>query len=206
MSAHTQAVAALVERDPVMAGLVERYGPMPAPRRLPVAERFEHLAESILYQQLAGAAAAAIHGRFVKALGGIVSPQSVLATPLDVLTGAGLSRSKAAAIVDLAEKVWSGQVALERLGRLPDDQVTAELVQVRGIGPWTADMFLLFGLGRLDVWPVGDYGVRAGFARAWGLDALPSAKALGPLGDPFRPYRSIVAWYCWRAVEDRASS
>ncbi len=96
-----------------------------------------------------------------------------------------------------------GRIALERIGRLSDEEVVDHLTQVRGIGPWTAQMFLLGTLGRLDVWPTGDYGVRAGFGRAWGLDGTPGPKELTELGEPFRPYRSLVAWYCWRVVDDR---
>ncbi len=108
-----------------------------------------------------------------------------------------------AALRDLAGKVESGEVALDRMGRLPDDEVVEHLTRVRGIGTWTAQMFLLSSLGRLDVWPVGDYGVRAGFARAWDLPDLPRPADLDPLGEPFRPYRSLVAWYCWRVVDVR---
>jgi 3-methyladenine DNA glycosylase/8-oxoguanine DNA glycosylase len=160
------------------------------------------LARAICYQQLAGRAAATIHGRFVTAVGGEVTPAHVLAAPPDALRGAGLSAAKAAAIKDLAEKVAGGEVALDRIGRLSDEDVIAHLIQVRGIGRWTAEMFLLGTLGRLDVWPVGDYGVRAGFAAAWGLAEIPSPDALTGHGEPFRPYRSIVAWYCWRVADN----
>jgi 3-methyladenine DNA glycosylase/8-oxoguanine DNA glycosylase len=118
------------------------------------------------------------------------------------LRACGLSGAKTASLLDLADKVASGEVALERLGRLPDEDVVAHLTVVRGIGPWTAQMFLMTALSRLDVWPTGDYGVRAGYARAWGMDALPDPKDLHGLGEPFRPYRSLVAWYCWRAADE----
>jgi 3-methyladenine DNA glycosylase/8-oxoguanine DNA glycosylase len=192
-----------VERDPVLAGLVDRHGPAPRRRPVPVARRFESLAEAIVYQQLAGRAAATIHGRFVLALNGQVTPESVLAAPDEVLAASGLSRAKAASIRDLADHVASGRIALDRIGRLSDDEVVDHLTQVRGIGPWTAQMFLLSTLGRLDVWPTGDYGVRAGFGRAWGLPVLPTPKELDELGEPFRPYRSLVAWYCWRVMDER---
>jgi 3-methyladenine DNA glycosylase/8-oxoguanine DNA glycosylase len=96
--------------------------------------------------------------------------------------------------------VASGEVRLERIGRLSDEEVVEELVQVKGIGPWTAEMFLIFTLRRLDVWPVGDYGVRVGYARAYGLAETPTAKELMPLGDRFRPYRTVATWYCWRVA------
>jgi 3-methyladenine DNA glycosylase/8-oxoguanine DNA glycosylase len=129
----------------------------------------------------------------------------VVAADPEVLARCGLSRAKAASIRDLADRVNAGQVSLERIGRLSDDDIVEHLCQVRGIGPWTADMFLLATLGRLDVWPTGDYGVRAGFARAWQLPAIPAPKELAVMGEPFRPYRSLVAWYCWRVVDDRTA-
>lgn len=201
-----QALGELAAVDPVLAALVARHGPARLGHRVPAGTRFAVLTRSILYQQLARQAARAIHARFVAALGGEVTPARVLATPPDVLAGCGLSRAKAAAIADLAAKVASGQVSLERIGRLPDEEVVAHLVQVRGIGVWTAEMFLLSSLGRLDVWPVGDFGVRAGYAAAWGLVEPPSPKELTALGERFRPYRSVVAWYCWRAADERKAA
>ena len=186
----------------MLAALIERHGTPPRRRPVRVSDRFASLVRSIVYQQLAGAAAATIHGRLVDALGGTVTPAVVLAAPSDVLAGCGLSRAKAASIRDLADKVMTGQIDLARVGRLSDEEVVAHLTQVRGIGPWTAQMFLLGTLGRLDVWPTGDYGVRAGFGRAWGLDTAPTPEELLQLGEPFRPYRSLVAWYCWRSMDD----
>jgi len=191
-------------QDPVLARLVDRHGPPPVRRPVRSDRRFESLAEAIVYQQLAGRAAATIHGRFVAALDGSVTPETVLASSDELLASCGLSRAKAASIRDLAGHVADGRLALERIGRLSDDEVVTHLTQVRGIGPWTAQMFLLGTLGRLDVWPTGDYGVRAGFGRAWGLDGIPSVQELTELGEPFRPYRSLVAWYCWRVVDDRS--
>ncbi len=205
-TAFDEAVATLVATDPVLAALVDVYGP--PPRRRPAKEslRFAELVEIIIFQQLAGKAAASIHGRLVGALGGDVTPRNVLAVDPAVLTRSGLSGAKAASIRDLADKVLSGQIALDRIGRLADDDVVAHLCQVRGIGPWTADMFLLGTLARLDVWPTGDYAVRAGFARAWDLPEIPTPKELAVRGEPFRPYRSLVAWYCWRAADNRTPS
>jgi 3-methyladenine DNA glycosylase/8-oxoguanine DNA glycosylase len=197
-----RAAAALAASDPVVATLVERFGPPRLGGRTQAGARFGVLARAICYQQLAGRAAAAIHGRFVIAVGGEVTPQSVLATPVEALRAAGLSGAKAAAVKDLAEKVASGAVSLERIGRLTDEDVVAHLIQVRGIGRWTAEMFLLGTLGHLDVWPVGDYGVRAGFASAWGLPEVPAPAALAARGETFRPYRSVVAWYCWQVVDN----
>ena len=189
----------------MIASLVEAHGPPPRRRPVQGSRRFGELVKSIVYQQLAGNAAATIHGRLVAALGGEVTPERVVAADPEMLASCGLSRAKAASIRDLADRVIAGQVSLERIGRLSDEDIVDHLCQVKGIGPWTADMFLLATLGRLDVWPTGDYGVRAGFARAWQLPAIPAPKELAVMGEPFRPYRSLVAWYCWRVVDDRTA-
>jgi DNA-3-methyladenine glycosylase II len=197
-----EASEALAARDPVMRSMLERVGPADLHRGRPRREHFAALARAILYQQLAGRAAAAIHGRFVALFDGDnPTPEAVLAVPAGDLRRAGLSGNKAASIRDLAAKVVDGSVQLERMARLPDDEVVRQLTLVRGIGPWTAEMFLIFQLGRLDVWPVGDFGVRSGYARLYGLAEPPSPKELEPLGDRFQPYRSVAAWYCWRAAE-----
>jgi DNA-3-methyladenine glycosylase II len=138
----------------------------------------------------------------VAALGGEVTPEAMVAIAPEDLRAAGMSGNKAASVSDLAAKVLDGTVVLEPRGlaREPDEEIIERLTTVRGIGRWTAEMFLMFQLRRLDVWPTGDLGVRKGFGVAWGIP-MPSAKELEPLGDPFRPYRSAVAWYCWRAAE-----
>jgi 3-methyladenine DNA glycosylase/8-oxoguanine DNA glycosylase len=200
---HLAATDALAALDPVLADLVAAHGPMRLGARPPVSARFEALARSIAFQQLAGAAAATIWGRVRALVPGPFTAEAVLAVPDEALAGAGLSGAKRAALQDLALHVVDGRVELDRMGRMPDDEVVAELVQVRGIGTWTAEMFLLFTLHRLDVWPVTDLGVRNGYARAFGLDAPPAPKELQALGERFRPHRSVVAWYCWRAADTR---
>jgi len=172
--------------------------------RPPAETHFAALVRSVVYQQLAGAAAAAIHGRLIAALGGQVTPERLMALPADTLRSVGLSRNKAASLQDLATKVLDGTVVLDppRLRAESDAEVVARLSTVRGIGKWTAEMFLMFQLRRLDVWPTGDLGVRKGFGLAWGIPT-PTAKELEPLGDPYRPYRSVVAWYCWRAADTK---
>lgn len=201
--APADAAAELARRDRVVARLLAEHGPPRLGRPVAAAGRFKALAEAIVYQQLTGRAAATIFGRVDDCLGGEVTPESIGLAGVEALRGCGLSAAKTTALLDLASKVGDGSVRLERIGRLSDDQVVDELVKVKGIGRWTAEMFLLFTLGRLDVWPVGDYGVRVGYAKAWELPEVPAPLELGPLGDRFRPYRSIAAWYCWRAVEVR---
>ena len=199
---HADASAALAALDPTMARLVREHGPMRLPLPPRAGRRFEDLAESIAYQQLAGKAAATIWGRFRALYGpGPLDADEVLATPVASLRAAGLSGAKTAAILDLAGHVADGTLTLERAGRMSDDDVVAQLVQVRGIGPWTAHMFLLFTLQRLDVWPTGDYGVRTGYGLAYGMAEAPAPAALEELGERFRPYRSVAAWYCWRVLD-----
>jgi DNA-3-methyladenine glycosylase II len=190
----------LAERDPVIARLLAETGPPRLGRsRQPP---FATLVQAIVYQQLAGAAAAAIHGRLVAALGGTVDPEPLLALTDEELRAVGLSRNKMLSLRDLAAKTIDGSVVLtpRGLARQDDDEIIARLSTVRGVGRWTAEIFLLFRLRRLDVWPTGDLGVRRGYGLAWGVPT-PTAKELDPLGEPYRPYRSVVAWYCWRAAE-----
>jgi DNA-3-methyladenine glycosylase II len=199
VSSWPAAAAILAERDPVMHRLVAEFGPV---KLRPAAEtHLGALVRAIVYQQLAGAAAAAIHGRLIAALDGEVTAERLLALPDDALRAAGLSRNKTASVRDLAVKVLDGTVVLDPRGLRAesDAEVVDRLSTVRGIGRWTAEMFLLFQLRRLDVWPTGDLGVRKGFGLAWQIPA-PTAKQLEPLGNPYRPYRSVVAWYCWRAA------
>jgi DNA-3-methyladenine glycosylase II len=200
-----RAVREITDREPVIGELVARAGPLRLPRPLVpdvegAAGHFCELCAAILYQQLAAKAAAAIHGRFVALFDGMPTAAGVLALSDGELRGAGLSGAKAASIQDLAAKVADGTVALDDLDALDDEEIVTRLTAVRGIGRWTAEMFLIFRLGRLDVWPVTDYGVRQGYALAFGLETLPSPSELLLLGERFRPYRTVVAWYCWRAV------
>ncbi len=196
----TAAARILAERDLVIARLLALAGPPRLGQR--DGSHFATLVQAIVYQQLAGRAAAAIHGRLIAALGGDVRPETLTALPEESLRAAGLSRAKMASLRDLAAKVLDGTVVLSPRGlaRESDDEIVARLSAVRGIGTWTAEMFLLFQLRRLDVWPVGDLGVRRGYGLAWQVPE-PTARELKPLGEAFRPYRSVAAWYCWRAAE-----
>ena len=165
---------------------------------------FDALAESIAYQQLSGKAATTIWGR-VRALypkKKYLDPKLVLATPDRKLRAAGLSRSKVAALKDLAAKTIDGTVPTARaLAKMTDEEIIERLVSVRGIGRWTVEMLLLFDLGRPDVWPADDYGVRKGFAKTFGRRKLPKPKQLMKFGERWKPYRSVAAWYFWRALD-----
>ena len=200
---HQHAHQLLRTSHPRMAELIgrsRRYNVTPAVLIRP----FDALAESIAYQQLSGKAAATIFGR-VRALypkRKWLDPEQLLATPDETLRAAGLSRAKTAALKDLAAKTLDGTVPSGRaLILMTDDEIITRLTTVRGIGRWTVEMLLLFDLGRLDVWPVDDYGVRKGFAKTFGRRKLPTPKQLMKLGEKWRPYRSVAAWYFWRALD-----
>ena len=194
-----EATRILAERDPVIARMVADFGLPSFPA--PAGSHFAALVTSITYQQLAGAAARAIHGRLVALLDDEVTPERILAATTEQLRAAGMSGNKTLSLQDLSAKVLDGTVVLEprRLARLGDEEIVARLSAVRGIGKWSAEIFLMFQLRRLDVWPTGDLGVRRGFAAAWEIPE-PTPKVLDALGEPYHPYRTVVAWYCWRAA------
>jgi DNA-3-methyladenine glycosylase II len=196
---HDDPAAHILRVDPAYARVIEATGPFTP--RPPDADAFNSLARAIVFQQLAGHAARAIHGRFTALFDGHPTAEAVLGTPIDRLRAVGLSGNKAASIADLALKATDGTVPLDRLDELSDAEIVDRLSKVRGIGRWTAEMFLIFQLHRPDVWPVDDYGIRKGFAAIHGLSAPPTPKALDALGEIYRPYRSVAAWYCWRAVD-----
>ena len=194
-----EAAEILAERDPVIARLLREDGPPKVP--FPPESPFAGLVRGITYQQLAGAAAAAIHGRLVAALGGEVTAEGILTLSDATLRTVGMSRAKVLSIRDLSAKAVAGEVELDpaALEYQSDQQIVASLSAVRGIGRWSAEMFLIFELHRLDVWPTGDLAVRKGFGLGWGIPT-PTAKELEPLGEPFHPYRTVAAWYCWVAA------
>ena len=201
--AATDGVAHLTRVDPVLAAVVARVGPYTraAPRR---RDDFAALARAIVFQQLAGAAAETIHGRFVALFGGAPTPSAVLACDVARLRGAGLSGAKAAAVLDLARATTDGRLVFPLPSRLADDEVVARVSAVRGIGPWTAQMFLMFHLGRPDVLPVADLGLRNAVRRAYGKRRDPSATVLERLARPWRPWRSVATWYLWRSLDGAA--
>jgi len=189
----------LAERDPVLARLIGELGLPSLPR--PTETHFATLVRSIVYQQLAGAAAGAIHGRLILALEGEVTPERMLTLTPETLRAVGLSGRKAATLLDLAGKIQDSTVSLDprALARESNDEIVARLTTVSGIGKWSAEIFLIFQLARLDVWPTGDLAVRKGYALAWGIPT-PTPKQLDQLGEPYRPYRTVLAWYSWRAA------
>jgi DNA-3-methyladenine glycosylase II len=199
---HSAAVAHLGRACPEMKALIRRVGPCALQietGRTP----FQALVSAVAHQQLHGKAAQTILGRYRKLFGGrFPGPKALASVTDDQLRGAGFSRAKTAAIRDLAEKAISGVVpGAKAIAALTDEEIIARLTTVRGVGKWTVEMLLIFTLGRPDVWPVDDFGVRSGWQIAYGLDPMPSPKELQALGEKFRPYRSIAAWYFWRATD-----
>ena len=193
------AVEEAAARDPVLSNLVSTVGVIKH-RPRSADGPFGALARAIVFQQLAGPAAQAIYGRVLAAAGGHVTADALSVTPDEALRAAGLSANKLAALRDLTAKALDGTVDFAKFTRQSDDAIVDQLTRVRGIGNWTAEMFLMFELRRLDVWPVDDLGVRQGYGLAWGIDPPPTPKPLLALGERFRPYRSILARYCWEAV------
>ena len=187
-----------LQREPRLAKVIERVAQKPPPPRAE-GTHFAALARAIVYQQLAGKAAATIHGRVVEAVGGEVTARSVAAVSDDTLRRAGLSRQKLGYLRDLSAR--AEELALEELPARADDEIIAALRAVKGIGLWTAQMFLMFRLGRPDVLPVHDLGIRKAAQRLFRLRGLPPPAKLEKLAEPWRPYRTIASWYLWRSLE-----
>jgi DNA-3-methyladenine glycosylase II len=191
----TQARRHLARRDEVMKRLTAMVGRCTL---RPGGDPFEALVRAVVAQMISTRAARAINARIAEALGGI-RPGTVLAAGDDRLRELGLSWAKAASLTDLALRVRSGELPLGRLGNMDDEEVIERLVPVRGIGRWTAEMFLIFSLGRMDILPVDDLGLRAGVRDLYALEELPGKAALRVLAEPWRPYRSVATWYLWRS-------
>jgi DNA-3-methyladenine glycosylase II len=193
-----EAVAHLRQADPIMAAIIDRVGPLKIGYR---RERFPSLVRAIIFQQLAGRAAQTIHDRFVNAIGGgLPTPEAVLAASDEILRGAGLSRGKMAYLRDLASHVQSGSLDFKRLPRLTDDEIIAHLTRVKGIGRWTAEMFMMFNLRRPDILPVDDLGVRTAVMKAYGMTEPPPPKQLREFGERWKPHRTAAAWYLWQSM------
>jgi DNA-3-methyladenine glycosylase II len=194
---------ALARADPLLGALMKRVGPFGLKLK-PHPTPFLALTESIIYQQLHGKAAAAIFARVHERVGRgrLFTPEALLATPDTALREAGLSANKLAALRDLAQKTLEGEVpSLARARRMGDARLVEHLTRVRGIGQWTVEMFLIFRLGRPDVLPVDDFGVRKGFMLLHGLEAMPRPKELLAYGERWRPWRTVASWYLWRSLD-----
>ena len=196
----TSAVTHLAKADPRLAPLIEMHG---HPTIKPGRDLVRSLVRAIVGQQLSTKAADAIFGRFLAIYGGKRFPTAavILATPDDKLRTAGLSGAKAASVKDVARHVVEKRIAPAKIPRMNDEQISAALLPIRGIGPWSVDMFLMFTLARPDVLPVGDYAVRKGMQKHFRLRSLPDAKKMSKLAAPWAPYRSIGSWYMWRLLE-----
>ncbi|MGH7436767.1 MAG: DNA-3-methyladenine glycosylase family protein [Polyangiaceae bacterium] len=192
----------LASRDARLRRVIDEVGPVVLPRD-PSKSAFETLMRSIVYQQLAGKAASTIHGRVLALFpDGRAHPEALVGLRDAELRGAGLSRNKLLALRDLADKVMDGTVpSIQTMGRMTDDAIVEQLVKVRGIGRWSAEMLLIFRLERPDVLPVHDFGVRYGFQLAYGKRALPTPADLTRAGEKWRPFRTAASWYLWRAVD-----
>ena len=198
------AVRHLKRADPVLARVITRVGPCRFETRRD-GTHFDAVARAIIYQQLSGKAAATIHARMRDAFGGRdPEPAELLAMPDEPLRAAGISRQKLGYLRDLAARVHGGEVPLHALDDLPDDEVLEALVRVKGVGRWTAQMFLMFRLGRMDILPELDLGVQRGIQLAYGLKKLPGPKDVLRYGEPWAPYRSVASWYLWRSIDGPA--
>jgi len=190
----------IARRDRAFRNFIRDVGPPPPRRSAPVAQRFPTLARAITGQLLATKAAATIHQRVIDLCAGDVSAETIQRAGHANLRSAGLSNGKAAAMVDLAERTLDGRVRLAHHGKMSDHDVVRDVIAVRGIGPWTAQMYLMHTLARHDVWPAGDFGVRNGWSQIHQLDEMVSEAALQAKGDVFEGVRSDVAWYCWQLI------
>lgn len=193
---------ALATADPRLAAVIAAVGPPTLEIR--PDETFPALVRAVVYQQLSGKAAATIHSRLAAALGGAIDAGALAGTPDEALRACGLSRAKTAAVRDLAARHLDGRLpSRDALAAMTDAEATAALVAARGVGVWTVQMFLLFNLGRPDVWPVGDLGVQEGWRLAAGLDARPTPRELAAAAEAWPPWWSLAAWYLWREVDRR---
>ena len=195
-----EAEAHLLLADPILARVIDSVGPITLALR---RERFAALGRAIIFQQLAGAAARTIHDRFVRLFPGrrFPTPRQVLEAPMEDLRRVGLSRQTSLYLRDLATHVENGVLNFHRFAKMTDEEIIADLTRVHGIGRWTAEMFLMFNLGRPDVLPVDDLGVRNAVRKLYRMRKMPDGKRLRALGERWRPYRSAASWYLWRSGE-----
>ncbi len=197
------AVGEICEADKRFVPIVATHGICTMGRSISQVSHFESLVESVISQQLAVRAADTIHARLLALANGKITPQRISKLQPEQMRAAGLSGAKTKTIMGLSAATLSGEVAINDLHLLDDEIVFEKLTSLWGIGPWTVDMFMMFQLGRLDIWPTGDLGVRRGWERIHNLRAQIEPAKLHLRGEKFRPYRSVVAWYCWRALENK---
>ena len=202
---YTRARRLLLRRDPILANLIRQHGPCGLADALRV-DHFSALVRAIIFQQLSTTAASTIHDRLIQLVPDRrVTPQALAAVTEEQFRSAGVSRQKANYLRDLCEKLASGELQLEAIETLDDDRVIAALTKVKGIGRWTAEMFLMFRLLRPDVLPVGDLGILSAVQKAYGLRKRPTPQRLLALGDAWKPYRSIACWYLWRSLDNQGA-
>jgi DNA-3-methyladenine glycosylase II len=197
-----EAIDHLRRSDPILAEIIDKVGEYQIAFREP---DFENLARSIVYQQLSGRVASVIFGRLMKAVGGNLTPQSVLKLRPSRMRTLGLSGQKTAYIRDLARHTRDGRVIFEKLPELSDEEVIERLTQVKGIGNWTAHMFLMFALRRPDVLPIGDLGIRSAIRKAYGMAELPQPDEMESIAACWRPYCTVASWYLWRSLDPTAN-
>jgi DNA-3-methyladenine glycosylase II len=206
VKAGPKSMAALSDADEVMAALIAEHGSLGtwARRRGRPQDAYGALVRAIVGQQLSSKAARTIYERLIEVFGGHTpTPKELLAVDPRLIRAAGLSNAKVAYLRDLAEHVEDGELELDRLRELPDDEVSAQLIAIKGLGQWTVDMFLIFHLGRPDVLPVGDLGIRRAVQVHYGLDELPTPVELRSIAEPWRPYRSLACLYLWTSLDGR---
>jgi len=197
-----QAISHLRTSDPVLSAIIQQVGDYGIQFRPP---DFETLVKSIVYQQLSGRVASVIFGRLSAAVKGVITPETILKLRPSRMRSLGLSTQKTAYIRDLARHTRAGTVVFEDLAGLPDDEVIGRLTQVKGIGVWTAHMFLIFALQRTDILPTGDLGIRNAIRKAYNLEALPTPEEMEQMALRWRPYCSVASWYLWRSLEGDAN-
>lgn len=198
-----QIVAEIADADKRFRPLIDSHPLCTIGRSQTSVSHFESLVESVISQQLAVKAADTIHGRLLALAGGKMTPKRVAVLDAADLRAAGVSGAKVKTIQGLSTAALSGEVSIDELHLLEDEVVAKQLTSLWGIGPWTVDMFMMFQLGRLDIWPTGDLGVRRGWEKIHALKEQIEPKKLEVRGNKFRPHRSVVAWYCWRALEKK---
>ena len=195
-----------MRRDPVLAAIIRQHGRCELGAARDRFDHFSMLVRAIVFQQLSTKAATTIHNRLIACMAGTQTPECLSALTDEQLRSAGISRQKAAYLRDLCEKVASGEVPLDALDSMSDDEVVESLTRIKGIGRWTAEMFLIFRLQRPDVLPVGDLGIVNAIQKAYRLRKKPTPERMRKLGEAWRPYRSVASWYLWRSLDNEGGA